>query len=65
VIFNGDGTYEVRELPIPQPLPGGVVIEVGAIGVCASDVAQGGHSHVPGEVSFDSPTLPYTSRRSC
>lgn len=51
VLFNGDGTYTVREFPFPEPLPGGAVIKVEAVGLCASDVSQlHGHPHVPGEV---------------
>lgn len=51
-VFAGDGTYEVREFPVPTPPPGGAVLEVEAVGLCASDVAQlHGHRHVPGEVS--------------
>ena len=52
VLFLGDGTYEVREFPIPQPTPGGAVLKVEAVGLCASDVSQlRGVPHVPGEVS--------------
>ncbi len=51
VIFDGNGTYELREFPIPEPLPGGAVVKVEAVGLCASDVSQlNGHPHVPGEV---------------
>ena len=51
-VFSGDGTYEVREFPVPVPPPGGAVLAVEAVGLCASDVAQlHGHKHVPGEVS--------------
>lgn len=51
-IFNGDGTYELRTFPIPEPLPGGAVLRVEAVGLCGSDVSQlHGHHHVPGEVS--------------
>ena len=52
VVFAGDGTYEVRRFPIPEPPPGGAVLRIEAVGLCASDVAQlHGHHHVPGEVS--------------
>ena len=51
-VFSGDGTYEVREFPVPVSPPGGAVLAVEAVGLCASDVAQlHGHKHVPGEVS--------------
>lgn len=52
VVFAGDGTYETREFPVPSPVPGGAVLQVEAVGLCASDVSQlHGHKHVPGEVS--------------
>ena len=52
VVFAGDGTYETREFPIPNPPPGGAVLKVESVGLCASDVSQlHGHHHVPGEVS--------------
>ena len=51
VVFNGDSTYEVREFPVPTPTPGGAVLKIEAVGLCASDVSQlHGHKHVPGEV---------------
>lgn len=52
VVFNGDGTYATTESAVPVPLPGGAVLKVEAVGLCASDVSQlHGHKHVPGEVS--------------
>lgn len=52
VVFAGDGAYETREFPIPTPPPGGAVLKVESVGLCASDVSQlHGHHHVPGEVS--------------
>ena len=49
------GPLEVRELPDPEPAPGGVVVRVGATGVCRSDWhGWQGHDpdvvlpHVPG-----------------
>lgn len=51
-VFSGDGTFEVREFPMPTAPAGGAVLKVEAVGLCASDVAQlHGHKHVPGEVS--------------
>jgi threonine dehydrogenase-like Zn-dependent dehydrogenase len=52
VVFNGDGTYEIRSFPKPRPPEGGALLQVEAVGMCSSDVAQlAGHKHVPGEVS--------------
>jgi threonine dehydrogenase-like Zn-dependent dehydrogenase len=52
VVFNGDGSYELRAFPIPQPLPGGAVLKIEAVGLCASDLSQlAGHRHVPNETS--------------
>src|SRR3712207_1547657 len=49
------GPLEVREVPAPDPAPGGVVVHVGASGICRSDWhAWQGHDpdvvlpHVPG-----------------
>src|SRR6476646_7999342 len=49
------GPLEVREVPVPEPVPGGVVVQVGASGICRSDwQAWQGHDrdvvlpHVPG-----------------
>ena len=39
-VFLGDETYEVREFPMPDPPPGGAVLQVEAVGLCGSDVAQ-------------------------
>ena len=52
VVFNGDGTYQIREFPKPEPPQGGALLAVEAVGMCSSDVLQlAGHKHVPGEVS--------------
>ena len=52
VVFNGDGSYEIRSFLKPEPPEGGALLEVEAVGMCSSDVAQlAGHKHVPGEVS--------------
>jgi len=56
-VFLGDGTYEIRELPIPAPPPGGAVLRVEAVGLCGSDVAQfHGVQLVPGGSAF--PVVP-------
>jgi threonine dehydrogenase-like Zn-dependent dehydrogenase len=38
VVMPGDGTWELRELPVPEPPPGGGVLRVEAVGMCHSDV---------------------------
>jgi threonine dehydrogenase-like Zn-dependent dehydrogenase len=51
-VFNGDGTYDIRDFEQPKPPAGGAVIKVEAVGMCSSDVSQlAGHKHVPGEVA--------------
>lgn len=39
-VFTGDGRYEVREFPIPDPPPGGALLQVDAVGLCGSDLGQ-------------------------
>jgi len=52
VVFNGDGTYDIRSFAKPGPPAGGALIKVEAVGMCSSDVSQlAGHKHVPGEVA--------------
>ncbi len=52
MVFNGDGTYELRQFDKPTPPPGGAVVKVEAVGMCSSDLEQiKGHKHVPGEVA--------------
>jgi threonine dehydrogenase-like Zn-dependent dehydrogenase len=56
-VFLGDHTYEVREFAIPDPPPGGAVLQVEAVGLCGSDVAQyEGIEIVPGASVF--PVVP-------
>ncbi len=52
VVFNGDGTYQLRQFDKPTPPAGGAVVRVEAVGMCSSDLEQiKGHKHVPGEVA--------------
>jgi threonine dehydrogenase-like Zn-dependent dehydrogenase len=52
VVFNGDGTYQIRDFQKPRPPDGGALLKVEAVGMCSSDVMQlAGHRHVPGEVA--------------
>jgi threonine dehydrogenase-like Zn-dependent dehydrogenase len=56
-VFLGDGTFEVREFAVPDPPPGGAVLQVEAVGLCGSDVAQyQGVKLVPGGSVF--PVVP-------
>ena len=46
IVFNGDETWEIRDLPVPDPQPGGAVLRVEATGLCHSDVDHfRGHVH--------------------
>ena len=56
-VFLGDDTYDIREFPVPDPPPGGAVLQVEAVGLCGSDVAQfHGVQLVPGASVF--PVVP-------
>jgi threonine dehydrogenase-like Zn-dependent dehydrogenase len=56
-VFLGDDRYEIREFPIPDPPPGGCVLQVEAVGLCGSDMAQfHGIELVPGGSVF--PVVP-------
>jgi threonine dehydrogenase-like Zn-dependent dehydrogenase len=56
-VFLGDGRYEIREFAVPDPPPGGAVLQVEAVGLCGSDVAQfHGVELIPGASVF--PVVP-------
>ena len=38
VVCHGPRDYRMEELPVPEPGPGEVVIKVGSVGICASDL---------------------------
>ena len=49
MVFTGDGSHEIREFPVPEPPDGGAVLQVEAVGLCGSDVAQHAGVHlIPG-----------------
>jgi threonine dehydrogenase-like Zn-dependent dehydrogenase len=57
IVFNGDGTWEMREVPKPALRPGCAILRVEAVGICHSDVDQSrGHAPVPSGGVF--PTVP-------
>ena len=46
IVFNGNETWEMRDLPVPDPKPGGAVLKVEATGLCHSDIDHfKGHVH--------------------
>ena len=48
IIFHGDETWEERDLPVPDPQPGGAVLRVEATGLCHSDFDHfQGRVHTP------------------
>jgi threonine dehydrogenase-like Zn-dependent dehydrogenase len=56
-VFLGNHDYEVREFAVPDPPHGGAVLQVEAVGLCGSDVAQfEGIEIVPGASVF--PVVP-------
>jgi len=48
IVFNGDETWEERNVPVPKLRPGCAVLRVEATGICHSDLDQfRGHPPVP------------------
>ncbi|MDT3440022.1 MULTISPECIES: zinc-binding dehydrogenase [unclassified Pseudofrankia] len=46
IVFNGDETWELRDLPVPDPQLGGAILRVEATGLCHSDIDHfRGHVH--------------------
>lgn len=55
IVFNGDETWEMRDLPVPDPQPGGAILRVEATGLCHSDVDHfRGHVHTSWGGAFPS-----------
>lgn len=38
VVNHGPRDYRLQELPVPQPGPGEALVQVEAVGICASDL---------------------------
>ena len=57
IVFNGDGTWEQRDIPKPRLRAGGAVLRVEATGLCHSDVDQF-HGHNPAPSGGVYPTVP-------
>jgi len=38
VVTHGPRDYRIEEVPVPEPGPGELIVEVGAVGICASDM---------------------------
>lgn len=38
VVTHGPRDYRIEEWPVPDPAPGEAIIEVGAVGICSSDM---------------------------
>ena len=48
IVFHGDETWDERDLPVPEPQPGGAVLRVEATGLCHSDFDHfQGRVHTP------------------
>ncbi|WP_019928983.1 zinc-binding dehydrogenase [Nocardia sp. BMG111209] len=55
IVFRGDETWELRELKVPDPQPGGAVLRVEATGLCHSDIDHfRGHVHTSWGGAFPS-----------
>ena len=37
-VYVGDGALEVRDVPVPEPGPGEVLIEIAQCGICGTDL---------------------------
>jgi L-iditol 2-dehydrogenase len=55
-VLRGAGKVEVEERPTPQPGPGEVLIAIGSVGVCGSDVHYYEHGRI-GRYVVDSPLV--------
>lgn len=45
VYLPGDSTAVLRDLPVPSPGPGQVLLQIGASGICGSDIGYIYHEH--------------------
>jgi len=55
-VLRAAGTVEVEERPVPRPGPGEVLVAIGSVGVCGSDVHYYEHGRI-GPYVVDSPLV--------
>jgi len=56
-VLYGPGDLRIERRPVPAPGPGQVLVRVGSVGVCGSDVYYFGHGRIAaasGQVDLDS-----------
>ncbi|MBI1899316.1 MAG: alcohol dehydrogenase catalytic domain-containing protein [Acidobacteria bacterium] len=46
-VYTGNRTVEVREVPVPEPGPGEILVRVGACGICHTDLKKIEHDLLP------------------
>src|SRR6266536_5312993 len=55
-VLRGVGKVDVEERPVPEPGPGEVLVQVGSVGVCGSDVHYYEHGRI-GPYVVESPLV--------
>lgn len=55
-VLRGAGAVDVEERPIPEPGPGEVLVAIGSVGVCGSDMHYYEHGRI-GQFVVDSPLV--------
>jgi L-iditol 2-dehydrogenase len=55
-VLRGVGDVAVEERPVPEPAPGEVLVEIGSVGVCGSDVHYFEHGRI-GPYVVDAPLV--------
>ncbi|MBC7518764.1 MAG: NAD(P)-dependent alcohol dehydrogenase [Microbacteriaceae bacterium] len=55
-VLYGAGDLRIEDRPVPVPAPGQVLVEIGAVGICGSDVHYYDHGRI-GRYVVDSPMI--------